>query len=185
MMLESGNSRGNHAGKIKNVVINALLESLYDILDRDGQLSILMRAGLPELATKRLNPTEYSPIEVFNKIIGAMNELLCFSTIILNEIGRKFAIYSDPQGSGLEQMIDKLRQWFKTDWKIELVEKDANKAIIRVENCPFSAGVTEGSVSEAGAVFRAILSRVAAKSSPNPENVLVLEKNNLLTIHLK
>jgi len=124
---------------VQNIVINALLESLYDILDRDGMVSILRAAGLTELMDTQLNPREFSDYAVFKRIIDAMNELLQFSEEIAYAIGRKFAIYSDPSGTGIVAIIQHLKEWIRTDWDIQIIQEDfaPKRIVIQVTNCPF------------------------------------------------
>ncbi len=125
--------------RVQNIVINALLESFYDILDRDGKNSILRAAGRADLTEARLNPQDFSDYKTFQQIIDAMNDLLQFSEFIAYEIGRKFAIYSDPSGTGIDTLVKHLKQWIQADWNIELVSAHPKSPILvlKVINCPF------------------------------------------------
>jgi predicted hydrocarbon binding protein len=133
--------------RVQNIVVNALLESFYDILDRDGKNSILRAAGTPELMDTQLDPRGWTDYAVFAKIIDAMNLLLQFSEYIAYEIGRKFAIYSDPSGNGIHAIVENLRAWVQTGWTIEIVDENpaSQEMTIKVEDCPFC-----GSCKEAG-----------------------------------
>ncbi len=125
--------------RVQNIVINALLESFYDILDRDGKNSILRAAGRSDLIDANLNPQEFSDYKLFEEIIDAMNDLLQCSEFISYEIGRKFAIYSDPSGTGIDTLVKQLKRWIQADWNIELVSSHPKSPILvlKVTNCPF------------------------------------------------
>lgn len=171
-------------GKISNVVLNALLESFYDILDKDGEISILRHAGFPELAQKRLNPGEMSSLEIFNQLINAMNDLLCFSTVILNEIGRKFTVYSDPCGSGIDGLIRNLKSWIDVPWDIAIRERDDTKIVIEVENCPFCQNCTEPN-GENCQLLCGMFARAVAETSDTPDQVKCSNSGHIFTIKLK
>ncbi|HMF31135.1 MAG TPA: hypothetical protein VKK79_06960 [Candidatus Lokiarchaeia archaeon] len=172
------------APRVKNIVINALLESFYDILDRDGRNSILRAAGTPELMDAQLDPREYTDYEVFNKIIDAMNLLLQFSEFIAYEIGRKFAIYSDPSGNGIRAIIQNLQEWIQTGWTIEVIREDpeSQEMVIKVENCPFCGTCKEA--GSCGAVtcdfLRGIFSMSLEKTSR--QAVACLEHDHVFTL---
>ena len=96
---------------VDNAVINALLEAILDILDKDGKRSILKFAGREDLLTEKLPPGTSSR-EEFIKILEAMRVLLEFSSQILFEIGRKFSVYLDPFGSSIKDFIIILNKSF-------------------------------------------------------------------------
>ncbi len=125
--------------RVQNIVVNALLESFYDILDRDGKNSILKAAGRADLIDAHLNPQDFIDYQAFLQIIDAMNDLLQFSEFVAYEIGRKFAIYSDPSGTGIDLLVKHLKQWIQADWDIELVSSHPKSPILvlKVTNCPF------------------------------------------------
>ncbi|MHA1733218.1 MAG: hypothetical protein ACTSU5_14820 [Promethearchaeota archaeon] len=167
-------------GKIQNTVLNALLESFYDILDRDGRDSILRYAGCPDLDW--LDPQSDSSLEVFKNIMSSMNELLCFSTVIMNEIGRKFTIYSDPRGSGIERLVDNLKDWIKTPWNVEIVENTPEKVVVKVENCPFCTHQQINGSENNCEILCGMFTRAVAETSRHPENVTCTAKNHVFTI---
>ena len=96
---------------VDNSVINALLESIFDILDYDGKRSILLFANREELLHKRL-PEGTSSKREFSDILNAMRILLEFSSTILFEIGRKFSLYIDPHGSTMDHFMKMLDDAF-------------------------------------------------------------------------
>lgn len=176
-------SRGASSnGHVRNVVIKALLESLFDILDRDGERSILHHAHCEDVSREELKPDGKTSLDTFNRIVQAMNELLCFSTVILNEIGRKFAVYSDPKGSGIDVMVARLREWIQTDWEIRVTERGPDKIVVGVKNCPFCLAT---GMKEPCEILRGFLCRTVSETSRNPESVVCTEHpSHVFTIHL-
>lgn len=175
------------APRVQNVVINALLESFYDILDRDGKGSILRAAGLPELMDAHLDPKEFTDFRVFRKIIDAMNMLLQFSEFIAYEIGRKFAIYLDPTGTGIEAIIHNIKKWIQADWDISVTRKDAgNRSLmIRVEQCPFCGDCKDPGASGCLTCdfLRGVFTMSAEKTSRHP--IACSEQDHVFTLQIK
>jgi len=170
--------------RVQNIVINALLESLYDILDRDGKNSVLRAAHRPDLVDARLNPLEFSDYKTFLQIIDAMNDLLQFSELIAHEIGRKFAIYSDPSGTGIETLVQHLKNWIQADWSIELLSSHPNSPILvlKVINCPFCGSRSCGPSNRKATCdfLRGMFSMAAEKTSR--QAVTCAEKDHIFTL---
>ncbi len=136
--------------EINSEVVNALLESFYDVLDRDGKRSILAFANLEQdLMDKKLPPGTF-PYSEFLKIIRSMKQLMAFSSSVMRELGRKFAIYLNPYGTDFRGFIDMLNTYFgQSHFTLESQEtpETGEKCFkIRLENCPFLEydGYTDG-----------------------------------------
>jgi len=182
--MDSGMEPTAPMSRVQNIVINALLESFYDILDRDGKLSILRAAGHSELMDAHLDPQDFSDYRTFQRIIDSMNDLLQFSESIAYEIGRKFAIYSDPSGTGIETLIKRLKQWIQVDWDIELVSAHPKSPILvlRVINCPFCGSRICGSSSTKVSCdfLRGVFSMTCEKTSR--QSFTCAESNHVFTL---
>ncbi len=127
--------------EINSEVVNALLESFYDVLDRDGKRSILAFANLEQdLMDKKLPPGTF-PYSEFLKIIRSMKQLMAFSSSVMRELGRKFAIYLNPYGTDFRGFIEMLNNYFgHSHFTLELEEipeTGSKNFKISLENCPF------------------------------------------------
>ena len=175
------------APRVQNIVINAMLESFYDILDRDGKNSILRAAGMPELVDAHLDPKGFTDFQVFQKIIDAMNMLLQFSEFIAYEIGRKFAIYLDPTGTGIKTIIHNLKEWIQADWDISITQEDVEtqKTVIRVVDCPFAGPAKTPVRMELITCdfLRGVLTMSAEKTSRNP--IACKEQDHVFILQIK
>ncbi len=126
---------------VDNMVVNALLESLYDVLDKDGKRSVLSFAKLEnELMADKLPDGAY-PHAKFLKIMESMKQLMAFSQDLLKEIGKKFAIYLNPFGTDFEQFLHVLNESFgPTEFHLQKSDADnpdLRKFEIQIKNCPF------------------------------------------------
>jgi predicted hydrocarbon binding protein len=170
--------------RVQNIVINALLESFYDVLDMDGKVSILRAAGALDLLGESLNPREYSDYALLEKIVDAMNQLLQFSEEIAYVIGRKFAVYSDPTGSGIHTLVRNLKDWIQADWDLQVIQEDLEppRIILQVTNCPFCGRCKQPGVC--GTVtcdfLRGIFSMAWEKTSR--EAVVCMETDHVFTL---
>jgi predicted hydrocarbon binding protein len=137
-------------GDINTEVINALLESFYDVLDKDGKRSILVFANLEDdLMDTKLPPGLY-PYSEFLKIVQSMKQLMAYSGAVMQELGKKFAIYLNPFGTDFKGFIEMLNSSFgssKLNITTEEGESSESKRFhITMLNCPFIEhdGYTEG-----------------------------------------
>lgn len=128
-------------GQINSEVVNALLESFYDVLDRDGKRSILHFANLEQdLMDKKLPPGTF-PYSEFLKIIQSMKQLMAYSSSVMKELGRKFAIYLNPIGTNFQGFIQMLNNYFGDYHFVLRVDEisDSEGKIFRIalDDCPF------------------------------------------------
>lgn len=124
----------NNKIEVKNIIVRALLEALYDVLDIDGVNSILKYANINK------NNFKEPPIEILNKLIESMNILLYNSNKVLFEIGRKFAFYIAPFGEKIEDFYSTFETNLQRNFKINIIRISENNVIINVINCPFCKG---------------------------------------------
>ena len=127
--------------EINSEVVNALLESFYDVLDRDGKRSILAFANLEhDLMDKKLPPGTF-PYSEFLKIIRSMKQLMAFSSSVMRELGKKFAIYLNPYGTDFHGFIEMLNTYFGHSHFILQIEDypelGRKNFKVKLENCPF------------------------------------------------
>lgn len=132
---------------ISNKVINALLEALHDVLDKDGKLSVIRFSGL-QYSDERLPSNGYSQYSDFKKLINAMNILMQFSTTAQFEIGRKFSFYLHPFGTKIEQFIDMLEEFINDDISISIENSKPVHITIDIKKCPFCSRNSD--ISEKG-----------------------------------
>ncbi|MHA1340786.1 MAG: hypothetical protein ACTSRZ_12205 [Promethearchaeota archaeon] len=141
----------NYISYVKNSLIKALLEALFDVLDADGVNSILKFANI-EIDKDNLDPEGETPTEVFNSIIEAINTLLLYSNKVLYEVGRKFAFYIAPFGADLEEFYRIFEKNINDKLQIQIENKVENKLKIIVQNCPFCHGKLITSPTMNGAI---------------------------------
>jgi len=124
---------------VKNNLINALLEAIYDEIDRDGRNSIIEHANLGYMKNN-LPPNGFTPIEDFLKLVDSMNYLLIFSKSIMFEIGRKFSFYLSPVGTHLRDFIEMIKTKL-INLQIELDNSSDEKIHVTVMECPFCRSI--------------------------------------------
>jgi predicted hydrocarbon binding protein len=140
---------GDYKGEIKNKVLTALLQAYLDVLDYDGLKSILREAELLELKDSRdTDPNKSIDFFSFKKIISAQNCLLFGCYNLLFEIGKKFSFYLFPYGKNFEEIIEEINYLIKTNWKIEVINKnhgyetgELESITLGIENCIFCSEV--------------------------------------------
>ena len=130
---------GEYKGSVKKKVLTALLQAYHDILDYDGLKSILKEAEMLYLKNikRQTDPNETIDLLSFKKVIYAQNSLLYDSTILLFEIGKKFAFYLFPFGKSFEEIIEEVNTSIMTDWKVEIINSNHNEITIQVHRCIF------------------------------------------------
>jgi len=126
---------------VKNNVINALLEAMYDVLDSDGRLSIIRYANLEHLKN-RLPSDGDSPFEDFLKLLSSMNFLLAYSPKVMYELGRKFAFYFSPFGSHIMEFVDLLVDSLYQEIQFDVNYPKENEIEICLTSCPFCRGMS-------------------------------------------
>jgi predicted hydrocarbon binding protein len=164
---------------VKNSIINALLEAIFDILDADGKSSIINYAKLQYMKEKLPSNGE-TPYEDFIKLINAMNFLLAYSTKVLYEIGRKFAFYLSPFGTKLVEFFEQINGSLIDEMTTKIMFPDDNKIEIVLNCCPFCHGVvsimpaistqTQGFSCD---FFRGLLYETIYKSEDRDEGIFV------------
>ncbi|MHA1272357.1 MAG: hypothetical protein ACTSQP_21800 [Promethearchaeota archaeon] len=128
----------NIAGEIRNKVIIAYLQALYDLLDYDGMKSILKEANLLEIKNYRdVDPEGNTDFRIFQEIIEAQNCLLYGCTDLLIELGKKFAFYLFPFGKPLSEILFELNELVDVDWSITVEKQSEEEIIVKVQNCIF------------------------------------------------
>lgn len=125
---------------VKNSIINALVEAIFDILDADGKNSILNYAKLQHLKEKLPSDGETS-YKDFITLINAMNFLLAYSNTVLYEIGRKFAFYLSPFGTKLMEFFEQVQSYLIDDMNAKIEFLGENQIHITLKACPFCKGV--------------------------------------------
>ena len=133
---------GDYKGEVKYKVVTALLQAYQDILDYDGMKSILKEAEMLHIKNIRTeDQNQYLDFFHFKKIIAAQNCLLYDSSMLLFEIGKKFAFYLFPYGKNFEGIIKEINSAIKTDWKVEILEIDQKEIKIKVDKCIFCSEI--------------------------------------------
>lgn len=128
----------NSTGTIRNKLIIAYLQALYDLLDYDGMKSILKEANLLNIKNYReVNPEGRMNFNIFLRIIEAQNCLLYRCTDLLVELGKKFAFYLFPFGKPISEILADLNELIDMDWNIRVEKQSKEELIVRVENCVF------------------------------------------------
>ncbi|TFG29513.1 MAG: hypothetical protein EU532_02945 [Promethearchaeota archaeon] len=140
---------GDYKGEVKNKVLTALMQAYLDVLDYDGLKSILREAELLELKDlKDAGPHPSIDFFSFKKIISAQNCLLYGCYNLLFEIGKKFSFYLFPYGKNFEEVIIEINDLIKTNWKIEILNKnydymtgELESVTLGIQNCIFCSEV--------------------------------------------
>lgn len=170
---------------VKNPLVNALLEAIYDVLDYDGRRSIIDFAHIEYMANK-LPSDGQIPMSDFYKLINAMNILLAYSKTVMYEIGRKFSFYLSPFGVHFMEFIDLIEDNLVGETIINIEYPSENEIDVYLKQCPFCKGLdeifdgdqkTEGFSCE---FFRGLLDETLKKSINQGVNINVfhIEKNS-------
>ena len=125
-------------------MVTAFLQAYLDILDYDGMKSVLKEADLMNIKDSRdVDPNDSIEFVSFYKIIDAQNLLLFGCYRLLYEVGKKLAFYLFPYGKDFEEIVEEITDLIKTNWSVEIVEKNVNSMTVEIENCVFcgEAGV--------------------------------------------
>ncbi|MHA1821466.1 MAG: hypothetical protein ACTSU2_01820 [Promethearchaeota archaeon] len=126
--------------QVKNQIVKALLEAIFDVLDFDGKRSIIEFARLDYLKDEL--PTNGGiPYTDFLKLVEAMNILLAYSNKVMYEIGRKFAFYFSPFGTHLVEFVELVQKNLLNNMQIEINYPSKNKIEIKIYSCPFCRGL--------------------------------------------
>ncbi|MBD3352099.1 MAG: hypothetical protein GF364_11485 [Candidatus Lokiarchaeota archaeon] len=162
---------------VKNSLVNALLEAIFDVLDADGRKSIIQFANV-DITNEKLPSKGTTSFDDFIKLVNAMNFLLAYSKTVMYEIGRKFSFYFSPYGGTLSDFIDLIQNTLSNEMKTEISYPKDNMILIKIKNCPFCKGAvtilpgrkTEGFTCE---FFKGLIYGTMAKSSDLGDSIEV------------